>query len=256
MPRYFVQSFALVLFATLPAAIDSGRRFYRACLGIGRGREKRLPLLLAVSVCFAGIARAQVSPGIQSFSAYDTHEIDSIDLSTNNIIITGPLYSKPGIIPLNYSMTANSFMYEWPDTPPLWTPSLDASWLGVVSVPFLPTGAGGLLGSGTGWSGYGSTASFTWSFQITCPDGITKTTNEGGWYIVTADGSHHSLPGTDTIDTAGCEHSSFTDQTTDGSGLTLAASASGGSIQTTIYTSSGMTVTANSIDLSPYSAHF
>src|SRR5260370_20751094 len=65
---------------------------------------------LSTFLCFAGLAAGQVTPGTPSFSAYDSHEVDTVNLMNNNILLTVPVMSKAGAFGFNYSLSTSSYM--------------------------------------------------------------------------------------------------------------------------------------------------
>lgn len=47
-------------------------------------------------LCFAALAPGQVNPGTPSFSAYDSHQYDTINLQNLNVSLNVPVMSKSG----------------------------------------------------------------------------------------------------------------------------------------------------------------
>jgi len=64
---------------------------------------------------------AQSSLGLPNFSAVDSHEVDTVNLLNNNILLTVPVMSKAGAFPLNFQLTANSDVFNSAGT---WQPSM------------------------------------------------------------------------------------------------------------------------------------
>jgi RHS repeat-associated protein len=182
----------------------------RAWIADDGGKAMRtLLLLVALSLfsCFVGFSGAQVSPGVPSFSAFDSHEIDAVNLMSNNILLNVPVMSKSGAFPLRYSLAANFYMFNNSGT---WAIN------GVSGSPFSQSiygfGGGGLI----------LFDNYSITFGVLCPDGHTLTNKLTNWYVQTADGTFHYLPPTDYIDDGGCLNRSFTDSAADNSGITLA----------------------------------
>jgi YD repeat-containing protein len=189
-------------------------------------RAAPFALLLAI-VLPINMASGQVSPGYPSFSAYDSHEVDTIDLLSNNIVLHAPIMSKSGAFPFRYSMVGGSYAMN---------SGSGSSWT-VVS------GAGGTI-----IAPFYQFAGFTYSNSGTCTDG-SGTLIYSGYYIMDQQGTYHYLPPTDYTDSAGCLKASFTDQTLDGS-YTL--SSTEGSINS-VYTTNGMQIFGNTGGTAPAS---
>jgi hypothetical protein len=155
-------------------------------------------------LCFGGLAEGQVIPGTPSFSAYDSHEVDTVNLMSNNILLNVPVMSKSGAFPLQYSITNNFYMYNnygtWSPTGYFWSDNI----------------------YGFGWSGGILFTNYSSTPGVLCPDGHTYTTKRTNWYTQSADGTYHYLDTAYYIDDAGCYNRSFTAAALDDSGLTLA----------------------------------
>ncbi len=169
--------------------------------------RRTIAIILSVGgfLCLAGLAKAQVSPGTPSWSAYDQHQVDTVNLMSNTIMLNLPVMSKSGAFPFSAGLQGNNY-----------------------AAP-----VGGTWNGGTGWGTMtlsfipileGNFSSFT---SALCPDGVTPTYEYGGWYVLGANQTYHWLPAGDFTDTVGCWHSTLTDQTIDGSGYTLSANSSG-----------------------------
>jgi YD repeat-containing protein len=171
-------------------------------------------LLLAVTslVCFEGLALGQVNPGIPPFAAFDSHEVDSVDLMNNNVILRVPVMSKQNAI--DFGVAANSYMWS----SGTWTPSMSTGVNSVMGAPFTPA-AYGMLGAST-YFGWTASQAGPPCYQ-TYPQ--TPTTILSGFYIVMADGTRHPVDPTLGILTGAVPacNSSMTTPTIDGSGLTL-----------------------------------
>jgi RHS repeat-associated protein len=179
--------------------------------GIRRVRNEKFltAILVLFFSLFARNGYSQINPGVPSFSAYDSHEVDTINLQNLDILLTTPFMSKSGAFPFRYVMAANSYMTVNSGT---WQPGISY---------------GGLLGSASGMlSSTGPTLTTT----ITCPDGVHLTNKYANWVVWSADGTSHPLPLSDYVDfpiqgngNAPCYKGSFVDQTIDGSGYTVTA---------------------------------
>lgn len=175
----------------------------------------------AIFACLMAVsaAQGQVNPGYPSWSAYDSHEIDTVNLQDLNVVLNIPVFSKSGAFPLNVNLEGSHYFVNQ-----------GGEWflLGALSAY-----GNSILGSGNVWASYSITSSST------CPGG-GGTTLYQAWYIQTGDGAFHSLPTSDYTDSAGCLKASFTDAVIDGTGYTLTAT--GGSASY-VYTRSGMRIT-------------
>jgi RHS repeat-associated protein len=159
-------------------------------------------IVLAALLCFGGLATGQVNPGTPSFSAYDSHEVDRINLQNLNILVATPVMSKSGAFPFSYRLAGNSYMSD-------------------TSSGLLPGLAhGGLIGSADGMIIGVSSSPKT---KALCPDGVHSTFKYTNWSVVSSDGTSHPLPASDYVDYPGtggssCYNEAFTALTTDGSG--------------------------------------
>ena len=190
-------------------------------------------IALSIFLCFAEPADGQGNPGTPSFSAYDSHEADTINLQNLNIMLNVPVYSKSGAFPLSFTLQANSYVYQktFLDETTSWEPGLSTPLRGSQS---------GLLGFSLVFS------SSTKTTNVLCPDGVTRTTTYTNWIVTFADGTKHPLPVADETDGANCFNPSgtFTDQTIDGSGYTVTVT---GTSITSVYDSSGKSLTTSAI---------
>jgi RHS repeat-associated protein len=186
-----------------------------------------LYVLISFLSCVA-LAGGQVNSGIPSFSAYDRHEVDTINLQNLNVLLTVPVMSKSGALPFNYVLRGDSFMAvtngasgpTWGPAPPVLTGSVNG-FLGLV------------------WE-----ARYSVQTSATCPGG-GDTIKYSNWYVLTTDWTYHWLPVTDYTDSAECLNASFTDQVTDGTGFTVNASNSG--FPNAVYDRSGLILTPRTI---------
>jgi hypothetical protein len=184
--------------------------------------------LCSVGMLLSGsMADAQVTPGMPNFSAYDSHEVDSINLMSNNIRLTVPVWSKAGAVPLALSTSMNSYLFVGSNG---WASSADNGMASVNGV---------LLSSNIG--SWGS------STLVQCPGSSQMTTKWSKWYVSFSDTAHY-LPAADYVDSYGsgqsCLQSSFTDTTTDGSGITVTVAVrSNGPYIQSAYTPDGTSIT-------------
>jgi YD repeat-containing protein len=191
--------------------------------------SSRVPAILGalVSSFFLAIpylAYSQVATGTPSFSAYDSHSGDTVNLQNLNVIVNVPVRSKAGAIPFDYGYVINSYMYPSTVTPQ-WFAGTDQLNGGIAEQAV--------------WVSY-STSNTT-----LCPDGIHNTTEYKNWFVYTADNTFHYLPATDFTDlrTDGsglsCYSTTFTDQVVDATGYTLKATQSS---VTSVYDRSGNSI--------------
>ena len=142
----------------------------------------------------------------QPFTAYDSHEADTINLQNLNIILNVPIFNKSGAFPFTYGLQMDSYVHC------TGTFSLcgGTAWsLGFTS----------LVGTTNGVLPGAFAFANTHTTNVPCPDGRTITDTYSKWVIKTPDGSGHALPATMTIDTKGCFGTSVTGQAIDGSGF-------------------------------------
>jgi hypothetical protein len=201
------------------SAITPDRWNNLRCMRVG-SRILLLQVLIGF-LFFSSFADAQVQPGYPSFSAFDSHEVDTVDLMNNNILLNVPVMSKSGAFPLSAAIKGNFYVYVSGSSWELGTgSSLVPSPLSLLANNFLFAGYSALPAT---------------SVTAYCPGGTTLTTRFSNWYILTADGTTHWLPSSDSSLESPCA-TSFTDTTTDGSGFTL--SVTGGGL-TSLYTRDG-----------------
>jgi hypothetical protein len=71
----------------------------------------RLALGFVFSWSFlSGLAQAQVQPGTPSWSAYDAHAVDTINLQNLNIVLNVPVRRKSGVFSFDYEMQGNYYI--------------------------------------------------------------------------------------------------------------------------------------------------
>lgn len=172
--------------------------------------KRVLFLISAAALAFSLTGFAQVAPGFPNFSTFDPHEIDTVDLLNNNVSLHIPIMSKPGTIPLRFSMDGNSNVYN-PNG--IWNASLAQSEM---------------IGSANNFLQSGIT-----NVPVTaqCPGGgsTIKYTN---WIVIEANGTVRALPTNLYSDrtssgTSCLSGSGFTAQTIDGSGITVTVAPNG-----------------------------
>src|SRR5713226_1554178 len=83
-------------------------------------RKSFLLFALTSFLCFVRFAEGQVDPGVPPFSAYDSHEGDTINLMNNNIVLNIPVMSKSGAFALHFSLIGDSFMSVLGPPTPRW----------------------------------------------------------------------------------------------------------------------------------------
>jgi RHS repeat-associated protein len=169
------------------------------------------PILFCVLIsilCFAGFAGGQVNPGTPSFSAYDSHQYDTINLQNLDVSLNVPVMSKSGAFPFSAALTGgNSYIYY------------NGSTLqpGILTVPLSPSINGVLSPFGYAIAYPATTTS------VSCPsgDGSGTANKYSGWFIEFPDGTIHNLPVTDVAYGGASCSSTLTDQVIDGTGWTL-----------------------------------
>ena len=189
-------------------------------------------VLCVLTALLTKAASGQVAPGMPVYSAFDAHEVDTVDLMNNAILISTPIMSKSGAFPLNFSMSGNYYVF-----------STNAVWQ-TASAQLnteLNSAANGFISSN------GLTAN-TPITGVTCPGGGT-TTRYTNWSVIEANGTQHPLPPGDYSDrtsggTSCLTGSGFTAQTTDNSGLTVTVPANGNAASS-IFERNGTGISAN-----------
>src|SRR5580700_1746109 len=173
---------------------------------------------IAVLLTLAAFGVAQTTEGTPNWTAYDAHQVDTIDLSNLNIAINIPVMSKRGAIPFSFGFTTNSGAS---DPSGGQTPSVSLFSSGADSVGGLDRSANGVL-----WDA-GQPLARNTSTVVNCPGSGTthKLTN---WYVLLGNQTVHYFPATDFADSAGClSGGGFTDVTIDQSGYQISVSATG-----------------------------
>lgn len=172
-------------------------------------------LLTSVLVLFcskANLSAQNVSgptEGILPFETAAGGTYDHINLANLNINIQAVFRSKAGTpnLPFTYSFGANELGVPGP-------------WY---------QGPGGSAGLGASSPSHG----------VLCSDGVTHTTEMRRWTVVDSQGNRHVLPNL-AVDSNGCLDGKVgTDATTDGSGITVKADWSSGSLAVSVWDRSG-----------------
>jgi YD repeat-containing protein len=193
---------------------------------------RALLAVLAVALFYCAAAQAQVSPqgsGTPSFSTFDSHGIDSVNLLNNNIVISISAYGKSGLFPVQTYWTGQYYAGiasgEWYINTGVGQNRSGAGIAG--SGPGLVAmfnGAGGMYGS-TSYTGIWWTTiavGFSTSTGYSCP-GSGAGTKYSGLYVITPDGTSHLLPASDSVVSSavsGCV-TTVTDVFADNSGFTV-----------------------------------
>jgi RHS repeat-associated protein len=203
-----------------------------------RLRRRSLFLTSTMLLCVAGLAAGQVTPGTPSFTAYDSHEVDTVNLMNNNILLTVPVMSKAGAFGFNHSLSTSSYMFVQ-GSPSTWSANMGIPPLGTSGSPFYGS-VNGLIGPGGSiWSVF-----YTTLTETTCNGSAQYVTS--GYYTYSSNGTRHYFPASDTTKSgtgSGCT-TGFTDTTIDGSGIT--ATIYGGSV-TSMYLRNGTSVNFSTI---------
>src|SRR5260370_13437417 len=189
---------------------------------------------LSTFLCFAGLAAGQVTPGTPSFSAYDSHEVDTVNLMNNNILLTVPVMSKAGAFGFNYSLSTSSYMLVQGTK---WQANMGTAPLGTTGAPFYGS-VNGLIGPGGDiWGVFYTTIS-----ETTC-NGYVQFI-DSGWDTDGTPWHYFPRSATSTVGNGpGC-NSGVTDTTIDGSAIT--DTIIGGSA-TSLYLPNGPSVNATTI---------
>lgn len=150
---------------------------------------------------------AQVAPGRPGFVPTDSHEIDTVDLLNNAVLLTVPVRPKAGIVPFQANLTANSYVQ-----------APEGGW-SMPPMANVPDELPAFTISVNGTVGYWTTIGWTSSSASTCNG--SATTKYSNWVITTADGTQHWLPPSDytTSTSGGTCIPTLTDEATDGSGF-------------------------------------
>jgi hypothetical protein len=135
---------------------------------------------------FAGPANGQVNAGHPSWSAYDSHLADTVNLQNLNVILNIPVMSKSGAFPFRAALVGGDSYISYNGT------TLQP---GILAQPITPN-VNGILSPFGYTQVLASTATST-----TCPsgDGTGSATKYSGWYLEMTDGTVHSLPSADVV---------------------------------------------------------
>lgn len=167
-------------------------------------------------LCLTAVAQSPVQVGLAG--AVDQHQYDGVDLMTNTPMINAPVMHKPGLIPLDFKVRGNSFL--WPNNN-IWQAALVFNCIGVGGAGSSNT-CGGLVGSADDRIALGAAVFGWYSFQGTVSCGGNNVTKYSNFYIQTGDGIQHPLVGGTQMyvlaGTGAC-NTTQTWQTGDGSGF-------------------------------------
>jgi hypothetical protein len=208
-----------------------------------RAQQIFLPFALAALLLICGTVAAQVNPGHPNWSAYDSHEVDTINLQNLNVALHVPVMSKNGAIPFTFSVIGgNSFvnLQEGTELEP-----------GFLAVP-LTGAANGILG------GQQTLVEALYNAPFTCANGTGTAQKFSQFVLHFADGTQHPFPVTDSVVTStdgypGDCPTSFSDTTIDGSGYTVSVTGCTSDIESgcyiyavnSLYDRSGMSISTN-----------
>jgi hypothetical protein len=175
-----------------------------------------LPFLLsAILFLFpASLCMGQIQNGVPNFTPTESHQFDSVNLVTNTVMLSVPVFNKGGTIPFNFGLTANSNAIKktsWP-----WQMGMLAGL-----APFSASGSAARGGNYI-W-GVAGTIAFA-APSKSAADGACGN-KYTGWYVTDMNGTVHNMsPGFWTTDNAGtgCKQS-VTGTTPDGSGFSFTA---------------------------------
>jgi hypothetical protein len=207
---------------------------YKGFDAVKRSRRSCVFVALIIFPSFVGLIQAQVDTGTPSFSAYESHQVDTINLQNLAVSLSVPVMSKSGAFPFSFSFSgAPSSVYT----------IVTSVYPGIGQQPFA-----GLVNGILGY--YGQISAYATVSAVTCPSsyGSGSAFEYSNWYILLADGTRHYLPTTDVIYVGTSCSNSFTDVTIDGSGYTLSVSADpseGYYVVNSIYTKGGISLTGS-----------
>jgi hypothetical protein len=97
------------------SAASISRRGRVSSVSCIRWRKQMQPIsrsfVFAAILSFAGLAGGQVNPGTPSFSAYDSHQYDVLNLQNLNVALNVPVMSKSGAFPFHASLAQNYYIF-------------------------------------------------------------------------------------------------------------------------------------------------
>jgi hypothetical protein len=167
-------------------------------------------LTLGIVLGLSGISLAQSDNlGRPNWTAYDSHAIDTINLSNLNVVINIPIMAKSGLFPISAALQKNSSVYV--DGTAFASSGPEPLYVinGVFSVGQRPALSAGV------------------STLVTCSSGSGTTYKLSNYSVTLPDGTIHPIATTDYTDSNDClTGSGFTNAiTTDSSGYIVTASA-------------------------------
>jgi RHS repeat-associated protein len=191
-------------------------------------RASRLWLLANV-LLMAGLAGGQVNPGTPSWSAYDSHQVDTVNLQNLNVVLNVPVMSKSGAFPFRFAFQGAESYVE----------NVGGAIVPGITVQGFQGGVNDVFGFISGSATFVNPS--TSSIGQPCPagDGSGSATKFSGWTLQIGDGTIHPLPAADTSYSGASCSSSFTDTVTDGSGYMVTIT---GNAAAAIYDRSGMQI--------------
>jgi RHS repeat-associated protein len=188
--------------------------------------------LCVLTLCSSSLGMAQTfGTGLYAFGSFESRGLDSINLGNLNAHMVIPIFHKAGRgVPLDYDLTYDSLVWQPVSAlgVPGWTPVQNFGWLAQTVVM-------------TGYVSYRT-------HNYVCDWPLPKHGNYiiyDTWVYHDASGAAHSFIGQLEYDPTGCDTTttSFTSQSSDGSGLTLNASGiAGPSLTQSITTRNGQTM--------------
>lgn len=196
---------------------------------------------LSILLLCASVLMGQTATGTYPYGTFDSKGIDTINVGNLNAHLAIPVIQKPGRgMPFSYALSYDSSV--WQNTGGSWQPILgsDWGWLAQAAIP-------------TGYVSYSSQG-------YSCPDYVaghpTSYWRYSNWaYIDPYGGSHSFGSGYIEYDPTGCDgsvqklpghkstHTSISALATDGSGLSINVTASGGTPDAPVITTrNGQTI--------------
>ncbi len=172
---------------------------------------EKLVLFMLVLLPLAEVGRAQTdsAAGILPFSTHVGGQYDSIDLATSNILITIPVRSKIGKIPLNFTLTENNHIFR----------SCGGNYC---SPSTSVTMAGHSFAAGLD-----DTLNWSAPRESTSCNGHSYNYLYKAYVVTDETGAQHPFPSGLEVDLFGCYPSPVSGTTTDGSGYTIVLTTGG-----------------------------
>jgi RHS repeat-associated protein len=151
---------------------------------------------------------AQNTTGLPPFSTVHEGTYDSVKINDGAVMISLPVWTKPGLIPFSYSLVFNNAVGQNSafnvSIPTVWSPQTSA--------------------------GLTPGLQFTATIQnVPCPNPQNRTNKETGFKILESNGTSHFVSGMQW-DSAGCFPEILSGSTNDGSGLSLSIGSNGAGV--------------------------